>query len=331
MPWPIIGHEWAADLLRQSLAAGRVSHAYLFCGPPQSGKTALARMLAQALVCAEPEPPCGRCSSCTRIARNSHPDVQVIDGRGAGGRLLIEQVRALQHDASLAPYEGRRRVFILRQMELATAEACNALLKTLEEPPGRVTLLLTAARRELVLPTIVSRCQVLELRAAPPSVIERALAERGVHAPLAHLVARLSTGRVGWALQAAQDESLLRLHKQDVDQLFGLMATDRVERIEAASKISRDLAGARRLLQVWIGCARDLILLKGNCSGMVVNADELERLVPLADTLSIAKAGELVAAMQLTAQQLAENVNARLAIEELLLRLPYRRAAAQDS
>ncbi len=331
MPWPIIGHEWAADLLRQSLAAGRVSHAYLFCGPPQAGKTTLARMLAQALLCAEPETPCGRCSSCIRIARNSHPDVQVIDGRGAGGRLLIEQVRALQHDASLAPYEGRRRVFILRQMELATPEACNALLKTLEEPPGRVTLVLTAARREMLLPTIVSRCQVLELRAAAPAVIERALEARGVQAAQARLVARLSTGRVGWALQAVQDESLLRQRKQDVDQLFGLMAAGRVERIEAASKMSRDLAGARRLLQVWTGCARDLLLLQGNGTGAVVNADELERLVPLAGTVSMAQAGELVTAMQLTAQQLAENVNARLAIEELLLRLPYRRAAAQDS
>jgi len=255
----------------------------------------------------------------------------VIDGRGAGGRLLIEQVRALQHDASLAPYEGRRRVFVLRQMELATPEACNALLKTLEEPPGRVTLVLTAARREMLLPTIVSRCQVLELRAAAPAVIERALEARGVQAAQARLVARLSTGRVGWALQAVQDESLLQQRKQDVDQLFWLMAAGRVERIEAASKMSRDLVGARRLLQVWTGCARDLLLLQGNGTGAVVNADELERLVPLAATVSMAQAGELVTAMQLTAQQLAENVNARLAIEELLLRLPYRRAAAQDS
>jgi DNA polymerase III subunit delta' len=331
MPWPIIGHEWAADLLSQSLAAGRVSHAYLFCGPPQVGKTTLARMLAQAFNCGRPDAPCGLCSSCGRIARDSHPDVQVIDGRGTGGRLLIEQVRALQHDASLAPYEGRRRVFILRQMEIATPEACNALLKTLEEPPARVALVLTAARREMLLPTIVSRCQVLELRGAAPVVIRQALEARGVLPAQADLIARVSTGRVGWALRAAQDESLLRQRKQDLEQLFSLLAAGPVDRLDAASKISRDLAGARRVLQVWTGCARDLLLLQDGSAGRVVNADKLERLIPLAATLSLAQAWELVTAMQEAARQLAENVNARLAIEELLLRLPYRRAAAQNS
>jgi len=331
MRWPVIGHEWAADLLQQSLAAGRVSHAYLFCGPPQVGKTTLARLLAQALLCGESDAPCGLCSSCSRIRRSSHPDVQVIDGRGAGGRLLIEQVRELQHDAALAPYEGRRRVFVLRQMELATLEACNALLKTLEEPPARVTLVLTAARREMLLPTIVSRCQVLELRAAAPAVIERALEQRGVEAANARLIARLSTGRVGWALQAMQDESLLRQRKQDVDQLFVLLGAGRVDRLDAASTISRDPAGARRLLQAWTNCARDLLLLQAGGKEQVVNADEIERLDALAGTLPLGQASALVTAMQAAAQQVVENVNARLVFEELLLRLPYRRSDAQES
>lgn len=331
MPWPIIGHEWAASFLQQSLAAGRESHAYLFCGPPQVGKTTLARLLAQALNCVQPGAPCGVCSSCTRIARGSHPDVQVIQGRGAGGRLLIDQVRALQHDASLAPYEGRRRVLVLRQMDLALDEPSNALLKTLEEPPARVVLVLTAARREMLLPTIVSRCQVLELRAVPPEVIEQALRVRGTPPEQARLVARLSTGRPGWALQATQDDGLLLQRKQDAGWLFALLAADPVERIDAAGKISRDLAAARRLLGVWLACARDLVLLHGSGRKHLVNVDEVERLEPLAATLSLAQAWGLVAAVQETAQQIAENVNPRLAVEGLILRLPYRRAEAHDS
>jgi DNA polymerase-3 subunit delta' len=304
-----------------------VSHAYLFCGPPQVGKTVLARTLAQALNCAQPDAPCGRCSSCSRIARDAHPDVQLVLGKGSGGKLLIEQVRALQHDAALSPFEGRYRVFILRRMERATAEACNALLKTLEEPPARVVLLLTGSQRQLLLPTIVSRCQCIELRAVTTAVIEQALEARGVEATQAGLIARLSAGRVGWAMQAAGDGSLLAQRQQDVDQLFALLAGGRVERLDAAYKISRDAAGARRLLAVWAGCGRDLILLQGSGAEQVMNRDQIERLAALAGSLSLSQAWEIVHALQQASRQIEENVNARLAIEELLLRLPYRQPA----
>ena len=107
--------------------------------------------------------------------------------------IQIEQVRALQGDAALSPLEGRYRVFILREIERATPAAANALLKTLEEPPGHVVLVLTCVRRDLVLPTIVSRCQPLALRPLPIPQVEAALAERWqVPADRARLLARLS-------------------------------------------------------------------------------------------------------------------------------------------
>ncbi|HFD39309.1 MAG TPA: DNA polymerase III subunit delta', partial [Anaerolineae bacterium] len=140
MTWPIIGHDWAVTQLRQSLAHGRVAHAYLFCGLPQIGKTHLARLWAQALLCPQPDPPCGQCLSCQKIDHGTHPDVQVLEGQGAGRSIKIDQVRTLQREAVLLPYEGPRRVFILRDFDQATVEAANSLLKTLEEPPAHVTL-----------------------------------------------------------------------------------------------------------------------------------------------------------------------------------------------
>ena len=170
----LVGHEWALHLLLNGLAVGRFSHATLICGPPNIGKTTLARIVAQALNCTGPAPaPCGDCRSCHKVASGNHPDVRILDAPGQ--TLKIDQVRELQREMSLSPYEGRWRVAVLCDFERATMEAANALLKTLEEPPGYVALLLTATQPDLLLPTIVSRCQLLSLRALPINQVREAL------------------------------------------------------------------------------------------------------------------------------------------------------------
>ena len=126
-PWPVIGHEWATDLLAQAVRSGRPSHAYLFTGPSQVGKTTLARAFGQAFVCERSErgdgAPCGGsadpCRTCQRVAQRRYPDVQYITAEK--NTIQIEQVRVLQTDAAIAPLEGRRRVFIVREIERATA------------------------------------------------------------------------------------------------------------------------------------------------------------------------------------------------------------------
>jgi len=308
--------------LRQRLTSGQVAHAYLFSGPPQIGKTRLAVSLAQALNCTEADRPCGVCPSCRKIAQNSHPDVQVIVGQGAGGSLKIEQVRALQRDAVLAPYEGRRRVLILRRVDLASLEAANSLLKTLEEPPAHVVLILTAVDAEALPPTVISRCQRLDLRPVTTQTIEASLSARGVAAAPARLLARLSGGRIGWAFDAAADGALLRQRQQDLDQLLALLPASRVERFDLAAKASRDLDVLLRQIGTWTGWWRDLLLL---CSGQerdVVNIDRIEEMKALAEPGAAPEVWAALQALQAAAAQLEANVNPRLALEGLLLKLP---------
>ena len=127
-PWPVIGHEWATDLLAQAIRSGRPRHAYLFTGPSQVGKTTLARAFAQALVCEKNQgAPCGECKTCQRVAQGRYPDVQIITAEK--NAVQIDQVRALQTDAVVAPLEGRRKIFIIQEIERATLPAANALLK----------------------------------------------------------------------------------------------------------------------------------------------------------------------------------------------------------
>lgn len=167
----ILGQPKVRDFLRASVMHDRVSHAYLFCGPTGSNKMTAAYALAQAVMCPKgPKGPrggqCGSCDACSRILRRKHPDVVLLHPEGASG-YLIEQVRELVASASLAPIQAKRKVYIIDEADRLGTKAANAFLKTLEEPPSDVVFILLARIREGVLPTIVSRCQVVPFRHIP--------------------------------------------------------------------------------------------------------------------------------------------------------------------
>ncbi|MGQ9600829.1 MAG: DNA polymerase III subunit [Anaerolineae bacterium] len=322
MGWQVIGHDWVVSLLRQRLATGQVAHAYLFSGPPQIGKETLATALAQALNCTEPEAPCGHCRSCLRIARGLHPDVQVVIGEGVGESLKIDQVRTLHRQASLAPYEGRYRVFLIPRIDQATIEATNSMLKILEEPPAHVVLILTATHTEALPPTVVSRCQRFELKPVPLTTIEAALQQRGVPLPKTQLLARLSGGRIGWALAAIADEVILRQREEDLERLTRLLTADRVERFDLARQMSQDPAASRRQLDLWTSWWRDLLLLCAHRPDYVTHIDQIGELERFSAQCSDLQAWAALKALQVTATQLENRVNAQLAWESLLLKLP---------
>jgi DNA polymerase-3 subunit delta' len=329
MTWQIIGHEWAIEFLQHSLATGRVAHAYLFTGPPQVGKVKLARALAQALNCTGPEPPCGHCRSCEKVDKDSHPDIRVIEGEGAGGSLKIDQIRALQREAMLAPYESRYRVYILRRADLASLEAANSLLKILEEPPQHVVLILTAVQPESLPATIASRCQRRDLRPVARRLLESVLHERGIEEQRARLLVRLSGGRAGWALDASQEKNVLERRQQDLDQMIELLAATRVERLGFAWKISRNSDASRALLELWTGWWRDLLLVHSQGQDHVINVDRRDELDWMASQSSMPQARRALDTLLAATAQLEANVNARLAWEGLLLNLPRFRIPPQ--
>jgi DNA polymerase-3 subunit delta' len=322
MAWQIIGHSWAIDLLSHGLDAGQIAHAYLFTGPAQIGKTTLAKAFAQALNCSQQDPPCGQCASCLKVAKGNHPDVHLIQGEGAGGSIKIEQVRALQREAALKPYEGRYRVFILRQADRATAEAADSLLKTLEEPPSHVVLILTASHARAMRPTVISRCQRLDLRPVTNSLLTEALLDRGAPPAEARLLARLSGGCAGWALGAWNDQSILTRRQQNLDQLVALLTGDRVERLEAAATLSRDSNAARQTLDLWMAWWRDLLLFCGSNENHLVHLDRREEFARLAPQIGLTQSWAALKALEAAATHLDANVNTRLALENFLLKLP---------
>lgn len=328
----IVGHAWAVEMLKQGLANGRLGHAYLITGPEQVGKTTLARTFAQALNCeaAEGERPCGQCRPCKLIAIDRHPDVKLVQPEvSARGKLTlkIETIRQLQQDLNLSAYEARYKIAILQRFDAATIGAANAFLKTLEEPPGKVILLLTATDADMLLPTISSRCRTLNLRPLPTDLIEQSLATRWqVPAEKATLLAHLADGRLGWAVQAAEDETVLQTRAEQLANLHEALAGQRVLRFQLADKLARKPEALPGLLKIWLSWWRDLTLLSQRrgqpITLLLTNIDEVTKMEPLAAAWD---AAQITASLNQTNDalwQLEHNANIRLMLENLLLAYP---------
>jgi DNA polymerase-3 subunit delta' len=208
-------------------------------------------------------------------------------------------------------------------MEKATVEASNALLKTLEEPPPHVVLALIALEAESLLPTIVSRCQLITLRPLSVEAVRDALIERwGVDSRRADNLAHLASGRLGWAVMAAQDESVLAHRAQLLDALIQLIGQGRVERFAYAEGMAADVAAARETLRLWQTWWRDVMLLTSGSDAALTNSDRLDALRQHASRFDVERAQRAAAAITQTLWQLDHNVNVRLALEVLMLDLP---------
>ena len=160
----LVDQPYVARFLSAACKANKQSHAYLFVGPLGAGKTEASHLLARALLC--PKGGCGMCDDCIRVMRKTHPDYHVIEPLGASS-YLVEQTKELIRDVSFAPMRAAFKVYLITRADLLKGAPANALLKTLEEPLGNVTFILLARTREAVLPTLLSRCQVLPFRRVP--------------------------------------------------------------------------------------------------------------------------------------------------------------------
>ena len=329
--WQTLGQDRAVAALQRGLAQGRRAHAYLLVGPPQVGKGTLALELAQALNCEGPEPPCQECSPCRRIAAGIHADVQVVgvevgDG-GAHKDIRIQQIRDIERAVSLRPFEGRCRVIIIDPADAMNEEAQNAFLKTLEEPPPDVVFDLSTSRPQALRPTIRSRCQRLDLSPLPVPQLEEALRQRWAVAPRqAQLLARLSRGRLGWAIAAHQDEEMMRVRHEALMDIRALPERTIQERFayasEVAGRFSRDRATVLAVLDLWREWWRDILLLSSGCQDAITNLDLWDILRAEASRYDPAQVVAFLRSLAASKRHLEENVNPRLALEVLMLALP---------
>lgn len=317
----MIGHEWALRLLENAIKRGDISHSYLLTGPRGVGKRTLAREIARTLCCKVSLPPCGNCQDCRDIIQGHHPDVKILEPEN--GSIKIEQMREMQREAFLAPHRSPYRIFIIADMEKATPEAANSLLKTLEEPPPHSIFILTALSADLLLPTIVSRCQVLNLRPVPENLIREYLErEWGVESSRASLLARLSEGCLGKAISFLQDEKAFRDRIEDLEALFSLLQSDTVARLEWSEGVEKDVERVQEMVQRWIVAFRDMLLLLEGAQELVINVDFKGKLMAAGTKLGKEKIRQALKDLRFILEALSRNANLRMALDVLVLKLP---------
>lgn len=325
--WRMIGHDWAVKSLQQHVSHGIQRQAYLITGPESVGRRTLAIRFAQALNCLQSTGdgvPCLDCAACGQIERLVHPDLTIVKAEKTDGLFKIDQIRDLQHGLHLAPYSAKFRIALLLGFKDIKNHASNALLKTLEEPPENVIILITAESAEQLLPTIVSRCEVIRLRPVPPETLVQGLQSRWLIPPeKANLLTHLSGGRPGYSFRLYQSPELLFQRNGWLDDLNSLLRSNRVERFTYADKMAKNRRHVYPLLKTWLGFWRDIMLRSINSSSQITNIDYQESINQLAQNLEKDKVFQILISTEAIFDHLDHYVNPRLAIEDLMLFFPF--------
>jgi DNA polymerase-3 subunit delta' len=320
--WNIIGHDWAVRRLGQQIESGQLAQSHLFVGPPSVGKAALAKAMVREVLALHAADPA---RAQRLVEQQKHPDMTWV-GVGEGeSSIKIEQVRTLIHTLTLSPVEGRYRVAVLDDMQLATEESQNAILKTLEEPNPSSVIVLVAPSTDGVLPTIMSRCQVLNLRPVAQHELAEGLMQRGVEKERAEFLARLSRGRPGWAIRAMGESELLEQRAQRLADLEMLLSANRTRRFLYAKSLSEAEDDAREsTLEEWLLYWRDVVRATSNRDSMggLHNIDHTEAILRLADQLSARQALRMVRAITNALQYLRQNARPQLVLDALMLQMP---------
>lgn len=306
-----LGNVRAVRLLAGAIDRNELAHAYLLAGPPGSGKKALARAAAGRVFCRDS---CGRCSHCQLLAKGVHPDYQVFS---AAGLIKLEHARELKRFLQLAPASASHRVAVLENSHHMSSEAANSLLKILEDPPAQSLCFLTAVKVSEVLPTIVSRTQVLLLEPLSVASVKQHLEQRGADPAQAEIIAAYSDGILGRALALVEDEHFFHRRKQWAAVLTELLE-GKADPLEASAHWHVE---GEQVLEFMVYWFRDMLMLQTVPGHRPANKDLKNLLAASLRRCPPERAVDVLQGCALARERLLANCNSRLVFDSLLLRM----------
>jgi len=324
----LVGHARQIELLRRAIRNGSLHHALLITGIPGVGKKTMARALTHSLLCQEPTTgdACGQCPACRKFDRGVHPDVCEVlpDGKF----MKIEQIREIKRKLLFHPVLGEHRVFLVFEAQHMNRDAGNAMLKSLEEPPPGNHLILTAPDDRALLPTIVSRCQRIDLSPLPDRTVEDFLAAKmDVRGSEAAEIAKLCGGSLGRAIEASVAEkesgtSFFHRRNEVIRQLQQLKNNDIKTNLLLAKTWSNEQNESDELMDIFRFWFRDQLLSKYEGSRTRTGGPRDTSVDPNGhETIRPDRIYRMLDHVEFASKALRQNANKRLVFEVLLLRL----------
>lgn len=315
----IIGHEDIVKHFKSSIELGKVSHAYILNGEKGVGKKTLASVVAKSLQCESGEPdPCGKCKSCLQAETGNQPDIIWVSHEKPGSISVGEIRTQMVNDVDLKPYSSRYKIYIVPDAQLLTIEAQNAMLKTLEEPPEYAIIMLLTNNVDKFLPTILSRCIVLNFRPVEPlDMIDYLVTNVGVDQEKARFCTDFAQGNLGKAVRLAISPDYNEIIEDSIRLLRDIQDMDMEDVIRAVKNMDKNTLDVIDIMTMWF---RDILVVKiSNSPNKSIFKKEFSVMKKQASHTSYEGLEEILAALDKLKIRLEANVNFDIAMELMLL------------
>lgn len=319
----IIGQEQMKEYLQNALTQKKISHAYIIQGEQFSGKEFVAKVFAAALQCERQEAePCGECHSCKQFQTGNQPDVIYV-GHEKPNSIGVEDVRSqINGDIAIKPYSSPYKIYVINEGEKMTPQAQNALLKTLEEPPAYVVILILTTNLEGLLPTILSRCVVLRMKPVKDELVKEYLKkELMIPDYKADICAAFARGNIGRAKQLATSEEFDNIRNEALSLVKNIRGMELHEVMAAVKKIREyyhiNVNEYLDVLSIWY---RDVLLFKAtNDTNHLIFREEIPYIRKAADKSAYEGIENILTALENAKSRLRANVNFELVMELLFI------------
>lgn len=318
----VVGHKNVIRYIQNAVSEDKVSHAYIINGERGSGKKLLSGLFAATLLCEKGgSSPCNSCHSCIQAESGNHPDIIWVSHEKPGS-IGVDDVREqINHTVAIKPYQGPYKVYIIPQADLMTIQAQNALLKTIEEPPEYVVLILLTENADALLPTINSRCVMLKLRNIKDTLIRRYLMEKlAVPDYKADVCTAFSQGNLGKAIMLANSEHFNEIHDAAIHLLQRIHRMELSEIIKTVKNIEIYKIEINDFLDIIMIWYRDVLLYKATKdTEKVVFKEQISYMEEQARKSSYEGIELILASLEKAKARLKANVNFELTMELLFL------------
>ncbi|HRY63166.1 MAG TPA: DNA polymerase III subunit delta' C-terminal domain-containing protein [Patescibacteria group bacterium] len=324
--WPVIGHQRIVSYLQSVIERQAPNHAYLFYGAPGLGKNLVADLFVKSLLCQSAGPkPCNTCSHCRELERGIHPDVVFVTKEDDQKNISVEAVREARSKIQNSSLLNSYKIMLIREADTLSLGASNALLKILEEPVGQTVFIFIAEDLKFLPQTLLSRLQAIKFLPVNHEDLEHHFLSLGLERSLVYELAHLSLGFPGRVLPLASHPKKFNEYKEKVTDIFEKVSGNTVARLklaeELASQNNSELAktNARQFLTSLSALLRDVLLFKNACAHKITHRWLTDELSVFASHYSARQLAKILADTRLTLRSLDQNVNLRLALENLLL------------